>query len=230
MVVIAHLSDLHFGTEDPAVTEGFSTTSLALAPHWSDQRRPDAAGASEAVRESAGTSWIDSRPAAHRSGKPRCASVRRGSARFSRPLNRYRHFIHEDVDTSHRSPDLAFSASIPAIHGTWKHGRITTIRSAGWTPVSAEVSPGVLKVVVTHHPFLPPPGSSIDGRFPPVRRAAQALEVLDRRGSTCFSRVHVHFGYSGDVASTFHGTELDHRRTSRNGDLRRRRRGETKRL
>jgi hypothetical protein len=55
----------------------------------------------------------------------------------------------------------------------------------------------IFKIVVTHHPFIPPP-------IPPysiVGRAAKALAVLEECGVDLLLAGHYHVGYSDDIRS-----------------------------
>jgi hypothetical protein len=61
--------------------------------------------------------------------------------------------------------------------------------------------PSVVKVLVTHHPFLPPPG---DPSPPLVGRAAEALQAAEAAGVDLVIAGHLHHGYTGDVR-THHG-------------------------
>jgi 3',5'-cyclic AMP phosphodiesterase CpdA len=55
-----------------------------------------------------------------------------------------------------------------------------------------------VKVLVTHHPFLPPPG---DPSPPLVGRAAEALQAAEASGVDLLLAGHLHHGYTGDIRS-----------------------------
>jgi hypothetical protein len=52
------------------------------------------------------------------------------------------------------------------------------------------------KVVVTHHPFIPPPGERVHGI---VHGAKRALDMMESCGVDMLLAGHLHMGYSGDV-------------------------------
>jgi hypothetical protein len=60
----------------------------------------------------------------------------------------------------------------------------------------------LIKIVVTHHPFIPPPGDEHAG-IALVGRARKALDVIDRCGVDLLLAGHVHHGYTGDVRTHY---------------------------
>src|SRR6185436_5491937 len=54
----------------------------------------------------------------------------------------------------------------------------------------------VFKVVVTHHPFIPPPGERVHGI---VHGARRALDQMEQCHIDMLLAGHLHMGYSGDV-------------------------------
>ena len=197
MAVIAHLSDLHFGTEDPAVAEAVLDDVARLAPSLvvisgdltQRARRRQFEKAQRFLQRLAGPQLVV--PGNH--DVPLFDVVRR----FLAPLNRYRHFIGENVDPFYQDPEIAVLGINTAHSFTWKQGRITDEQIRRMDACFAGVPDRTFKVVVTHHPFLPPLGIALG--FPPVRRAFWALPVLDRRRVDLLLAGHIHFGYSGDV-------------------------------
>jgi 3',5'-cyclic AMP phosphodiesterase CpdA len=57
-----------------------------------------------------------------------------------------------------------------------------------------------LKIVVTHHPFIPPPG---DTGIDLVGRSVKALRVIDECNVDLLLAGHLHLGYSGDVRTHY---------------------------
>jgi 3',5'-cyclic AMP phosphodiesterase CpdA len=87
--------------------------------------------------------------------------------------------------------------------GFWKDGRVSRgqLREVeGWM-----CGPEGFKVVVTHHPFIPPPGARAQGMV--VGRAAEALGAMERCGVDLLLAGHLHKGYSGDVRPHFEAIE-----------------------
>ena len=54
----------------------------------------------------------------------------------------------------------------------------------------------MFKIIVTHHPFIPPPGERVHGI---VHRARQALDQMEECHIDMCLAGHLHTGYSGDV-------------------------------
>jgi len=116
--------------------------------------------------------------------------------RFLSPLTRYRRHIADDVNPFVSIGGVAVLGLNTARSNTWKNGRLSeeqidTIRGA-LAPLSEET----VKVLVTHHPFLPPPG---DPSPPLVGHAAQALRVAEQSGVDLVLAGHLHHGYTGDI-------------------------------
>ena len=64
----------------------------------------------------------------------------------------------------------------------------------------AAVPPQRLKVLVTHHAFLPPPGAELP---PLVERADLALRAAEAGGVDLMLAGHLHRGYSGDARTYY---------------------------
>ncbi|HWL17484.1 MAG TPA: metallophosphoesterase [Opitutus sp.] len=199
MTTIAHLSDLHFGTEIPAVV-------AALAAEL-QERRPSLVVVSGDLTQRARRSqfrharaWLDQLPRPQlvvpgNHDVPLYDVVRR----FLAPLARYRRFISTDPNPFLLHDEVAVIGLNTARSFTWKSGRI----SAEQLRLLEQRLNGAgarLKVVVTHHPFLPPPdGIGIDL----VGRAALAIPILAAGGADLLLAGHLHRGYSGDVRSHY---------------------------
>jgi 3',5'-cyclic AMP phosphodiesterase CpdA len=79
---------------------------------------------------------------------------------------------------------------------TWKNGRVSAVQIDDLRRRLGPLPPHVLKVLVTHHPFLPPPG---DPSPPLVGRAAEALRAAEACGVDLVLAGHLHRGYTGDI-------------------------------
>jgi 3',5'-cyclic AMP phosphodiesterase CpdA len=64
--------------------------------------------------------------------------------------------------------------------------------------ILAAIPPDVFKVLVTHHPFIPPP---TDLSPPTVGHAAEALAVLAEHSVELLLAGHLHLAYTADVRS-----------------------------
>jgi 3',5'-cyclic AMP phosphodiesterase CpdA len=150
--------------------------------------------------------------------------------RFTRPMSRYKRGVTEDLRPVHRDEQLvviglntarAFSWSW---HGFWKDGRINADQLLDVHLECLESPADAFKVVVTHHPFLPPPGARAhgvvqvdaddaeeapnlrqhfgrDARPQVVHGSRRALRTMEAVGVEMLMAGHLHMNYSGDVRS-----------------------------
>jgi len=196
MAVIAHLSDLHFGREDPRLVEAL-VRDLAAA-------RPDLLAVSgDLTQRARGREFAAARAFLDRIEVPRLVVPGNHDIplldlfrRFSRPLARYRRYIADETDPFLATARLAALGVNTARSNVWKNGRLSqaqidSIRSR-FCPLPADV----FKVLVAHHPFLPPP----DDPAPPlVGRGPEALRVAEECGVDLILSGHLHRGFTGDI-------------------------------
>jgi 3',5'-cyclic AMP phosphodiesterase CpdA len=210
MKTIAHISDMHFGTEDRAVVEGLIDDVVAQKPHvvvasgdfTQRARRSQYAAAAEFMRR-----------------LPQPQIVVPGNhdiplfdvlLRFFAPLNRYREYISRDLRPVYRDEELLIIGINTARSwswtwdGFWKDGRISEEQLLDVKLSASDVSPDVFKVVVTHHPFIPPPGERVHGI---VHGATRALAQMEESGVDMLLAGHLHMGYSGDVRTHHEATK-----------------------
>jgi len=122
--------------------------------------------------------------------------------RFFSPLDRFRRWISDDPFPTYRDEGLLVIGINTARSLTWKSGRISEEQIGELDRRLSEVPESVHKVIVTHHPFLPPPGEQGTG-VNLVGRAEMSLEVLERYRVDLLLAGHLHHGYTGDVRSHY---------------------------
>jgi len=193
---IAHISDLHFGHEEPHVAEALlddlarlAPTLVAVSGDLTQRARPREFAAARA--------FLDRLPAPAlvvpgNHDVPLYDVVRR----FARPLARYRHFISGDLNPVYRDDEMAVMGVNTARSLTFKHGRVSERQVVELRHRLASIENEVFKVVVTHHQFVSLPGLAGERT---VGRAALALRALDACGVDLLLAGHLHRGYSGDV-------------------------------
>lgn len=204
MRVIAHISDLHFGTESPRLAEALCDALHALQP---------------ALIINSGDLTQRARRAQFRSAAELLARCPRPQLtvpgnhdvplfdvlrRFLSPLARYRYFIDEDVNPVFRDEELLVQGLNTARSLTWKNGRVSAEQMKLLERTFSTGRGARFRILVTHHPFIPPPGS--EGRVQLVGRAQQTLAVLDRCKVDLLLAGHLHHGYSGDVRTFYPAT------------------------
>jgi 3',5'-cyclic AMP phosphodiesterase CpdA len=196
---IAHLSDLHFGQEDPRVVEALVRDVAALRPSLvavsgdltQRARRPEFAAA---------RAFLDRLPAPRlvvpgNHDVPLLNVLRR----FLDPLGRFRDAIGTDPDPVFEDEELVVVGVSTARSNVWKEGRISGAQIAH-ARRALRVAHGRLKVLVAHHPFVPPrraPEEKVTGR------ALRALRAFEREHLDLVLTGHLHLGHSGDVREHF---------------------------
>jgi 3',5'-cyclic AMP phosphodiesterase CpdA len=200
--LVAHISDLHFGREDPRVVEGLRDDLLRHAPAvvvvsgdlTQRARRSEFAAA---------RAFLDTLPF------PRVVvpgnhdvPLYNVARRLARPLDRFREFLG-DPEPVYADGEIAVVGINTARSLTWKSGRISRRQVDGIRRTLCPLSERVLKIAVTHHQFIPPPGRPATDL---VGRAPRALEALETCGVDMLLAGHVHLGYTGDVRATHPST------------------------
>lgn len=199
MRTIAHISDLHFGTEIPSVVEGLAAELQARKPSLlvisgdltQRARRAQFAAARRYLERLPQPQLIV--PGNH--DVPLYDVTRR----FLAPLARYRRFINAETNPIFRDDRLLVIGLNTARSLTWKSGRISAdqielLRQQLLTAGSR------FKAVVTHHPFVPP---ADDAGIKLVGRAALAIPLLDAHGADLLLAGHLHRGYAADIRTHY---------------------------
>lgn len=203
MPTLAHISDLHFGTERPEVSAALRADLRETAPDLvvvsgdltQRARSRQFAAAADYLRSLPQPQLVV--PGNH--DVPLFDVARR----FLAPLGRYSRYISPVLDPVHEAAGLLVLGINTARSLTWKSGRISCrqIRHLEERLAGSDVA---FKVVVTHHPFIPPPGPDSDqGGIRLVGRAALAMEVIDHGGVDLLLSGHLHHGYSGDTRTQY---------------------------
>jgi 3',5'-cyclic AMP phosphodiesterase CpdA len=202
MKTIAHISDLHFGKEDPIVAEGLAKDLHLIKPcllinsgdFTQRARRNQYRAASEYMRNLPHPQL--SVPGNH--DIPLFDVIRR----FFNPLGRYKRYISEDLLPCYRENNLVVFGINTARSFTWKSGKISSDQIDAMERELSGIGDSHFKIVVTHHPFIPPPGDEGAG-VDLVGRAGQALKVFERCGVDLLLAGHIHHGYTGDIRSYY---------------------------
>ena len=202
---LAHISDLHFGREDPllirellADLRRLDPSLVAVSGDLTQRARRRQFLAARAFLERIPYSKIVV-PGNH--DIPLYDPVRR----FLLPLHRWRRYIAADMDPAYIDGEVAVLGVNTARSLAFVNGRISDRQIALLRHRLCSIPDQIFKIVVTHHPFIPPP-------IPPfsiVGRAAKALAVLEECGVDLLLAGHYHVGYSDDIRS-YHETIRSH--------------------
>lgn len=202
MRLLAHISDLHFGTENPAVAAALIADLRAVDPSL-------LIVSGDLTQRARQSQFLDARHYLAHLPSPQLVVPGNHDVplydvfrRFFAPLKRYCRFITSDLSPFYRDQDLAVLGINTARSLTWKNGRISFEQLERIRSVFQPIHPPGFKVLVTHHPFIPPrrmgePGVQLVGR------AAHALEVIDQCKVDLLLAGHLHHGYTGDVRTFY---------------------------
>lgn len=199
MRTIAHISDLHFGTEDDTVSE-------ALVHELDGTSRP-----LPSVVAISGDLTQRARPGEFRAAKAFLDGLRVPHVvvpgnhdvpmfnlyeRFAHPLRRYCDQITDDLSPLYADDELAI-VGVTTAHGfTIKGGRITK-DAIDRACAQLSAHPAAWKLIVAHHPFLIPEGGDAADL---VDNAQDAIDAFRATGVDLLLGGHLHLAYSDDVA------------------------------
>jgi 3',5'-cyclic AMP phosphodiesterase CpdA len=193
---IAHISDLHFGREDPPVAEALLAELSARAPQLVAVSG-DVTQRARSREFRAARAFLDRLPGAvlvvpGNHDVPLFDVV----SRFARPLRNYRRHLTPELAPFFHGEDLAVLGVNTARSWTFKNGRISWAQIEQIRARFAPLPERVFKVVVTHHPFIPAPG---DPDPIVVGRGFHALQAAEAAGVDLLLAGHLHRSFASDV-------------------------------
>jgi 3',5'-cyclic AMP phosphodiesterase CpdA len=196
MTTVAHISDLHFGAESPEIVDGLLEDLVSVEPSLVTVSG-DLTQRARREEFAAARRFLDRIPS------PKLVVPGNHDiplfdllTRFTRPLARFRRYIGENLDPFFATDAVAVLGMNTARSNTWKNGRVSAAQIDDLQRKLGPLPAHVLKVLVTHHPFLPPPG---DPSPPLVGRAAEALQAAEACGVDLMLAGHLHRGYTGEI-------------------------------
>lgn len=196
---IAHVSDLHFGAEDPGIVEALAAELRADAPDLvvvsgdlTMRAREPEFRAARAFLDRLGAATL-AVPGNHDLAPYHLPS--RLHERLADPYGRWRAFIARDTEPGWRDDQvlvLGLNTARPvALHWDWSRGRVTRGRLQHLLDRLQAAPPGLVRVVVAHHPLLPP---EAEPRIPVAGGARRALASLSAAGVRLILAGHLHRG------------------------------------
>jgi len=196
---IAHLSDVHFGAHDPAVVAGAEAwlagerpDLVVISGDFTQRARVDQyreAGAFLDRIEALGLATLGV-PGNH--DVPLYDLVQR----FTRPLQRYRRYIDDDLCPWFESANLAVLGINTARSLTFKDGRISHEQMAIIRDRFRDVPPGRTRVLVTHHPLFAMPIGEAGEPSEAVGRQGEALQAVADAGVHILLAGHFHRSFT----------------------------------
>lgn len=193
---IAHISDLHFCRTDPAVVE-------ALAAELNGDPPDLVAVSGDLTMRARSREYRAARAFLDRLRAPVLAVPGNHDItsywlheRFLDPLGRWRRFIHQEPEPVWADEEIAVvgvnTASRAGELLDWSQGRVGETRLRRAVERLRAQPPHLFRIVVAHHPFLPPE-TAPETRL--VRRAEAALAAFAREGVRMVLSGHLHLGY-----------------------------------
>jgi len=198
MRTIAHISDLHFGRIDPPVAEGLVRDLAGQAPSLVVVSGDFTQRARRSQYEQA-AAFLKRLPVPQlvvpgNHDVPLWDVVRR----FLNPLGRFRQYITGNLCPIFRDEQMLVLGINTARSFTQKSGWISERELQQIQRLTCEAPPELMKVVVTHHPFIPAPRDP-DGDI--VLGASSALDRLEQCGIDLLLAGHLHLAYHDDIRS-----------------------------
>ena len=190
---IVHLSDIHFGRVNPHVIAPMIEAITRIAPDL-------VAVSGDLTQRARARQFKDARAFLDRLPTPQIVvpgnhdvPLHNVAARFLQPLRGYRRYITDDLRPFYGDDEIAVLGVNTARSLTIKKGRINEAQIAWMSERLCACGPGVVKIVVTHHPFDVPEGHDERNL---VGRARMAMEALARCGADLFLAGHLHVSHT----------------------------------
>ncbi|GAA4600563.1 metallophosphoesterase [Actinoplanes octamycinicus] len=203
MLTIAHLSDLHLGAHEPDSVPALLADVTAAAPvltvvtgDWTMRARPREFALAKAVLDAL------PQPVLTVTGNHDLPLL--SPLRLAEPYERYRAWIHRDLDPAVRLPGLVGLGLQSMPRWRWKDGLITGRHVDRIAEVFGSAAESDVKLIALHHP---PIGVSLAGRGRLLRAARAAGVDLVLAGHTHVPDVRRIDGAAVVVA----GTATSHR-------------------
>jgi 3',5'-cyclic AMP phosphodiesterase CpdA len=209
---LAHISDLHFGHHDPAISSTLAADVAAQSPDIlvasGDFTQRGTEREFEMAREFLETvhAPVFAVPGNHDLGKH---PVRR----FLDPYGLYRRYIAPEVEPYREVANDHDAIALAGLNTTrrlmldrdWSNGSINDEQIDRLERSFATATPGALRIVVAHHPLMIPTGPTLKSTTA-VRRAEMALRAFAMMGVRLVLSGHFHLSfvrrYDGEATRT----------------------------
>lgn len=202
MRTIAHISDLHFGRTDPDVVEGLARDLadrkpdlLVVSGDFTQRARPSQYAAAAAFLKRLPTPQLVV-PGNHDIPMHDWGFL----PRLFSPLRNYTRYITRDLRPSYQDDELCVLGINTARSLTHKSGWMSEEQLLDIKLRVCPLPPSVVRVVVTHHPFIPPPR---DPKADVIRHADTYLDELEACGVDLLLAGHLHLAYHDDLRSHY---------------------------
>ena len=203
MTTLAHISDLHFGREDPRLTEALLAALDDLAPDVIVVSG-DFTQRAKKRQFRAARAFLRELPNVPRLVVPGNHDVSTTNLieRALRPLRRYRRYITPDLAPYLQVPGVAVAGINTVRVVATKDGRINAQQVEAACVQLARSAADAVRVVVTHHPMDLP---ASDTRHALVTRAGMAMRRFAECGVDLFLSGHLHSGLAITTVARYPG-------------------------
>jgi 3',5'-cyclic AMP phosphodiesterase CpdA len=195
---IAHISDLHFGCNDPLATQALLDDIAEQQPHL-------VAVSGDLTQRAHHHEFASARAFLDHIDAPIIAvpgnhdvPLYNVARRAFTPLKRFRHYISAEPHPFFADGELAVLGINTARSATLSNGRISHEQMAAISSVFGQVPSTRFRSLITHHPLMPPPDAP-DRDI--VGRADPALRAIAAAGVDLLLAGHYHRAFTGDIAS-----------------------------
>ncbi|MDY0095682.1 MAG: metallophosphoesterase [Candidatus Vecturithrix sp.] len=194
MRTLAHISDIHFGAIDLDIARGLLQSLQQLQPDMvlvsGDLTQRARSRQFQAARR-----YLDNIPfpkivVPGNHDIPLYNIYRR----FQKPLEKYQRYITSDMSPFFEDQELAVLGVNTARSLTFKNGRVSVKQMHVIARKMCTVPDEKFKILVTHHPFLPPPDFP---KEPIVGRARRTLKTIEHCRLDLLLSGHFHQSYAG---------------------------------
>lgn len=199
MAIIAHLSDMHFGSHDPAIVAAIETLLPTLAPDlvvisgdFTQRARIDQYRMACEFLDRIGRAGLATLAVPGNHDIPLYDLARR----FARPLHRYRRYVDEELCPWFENDGIAVLGINTARSLTFKDGRISHEQMALIRARFGAVPAAKTRILVTHHPLFAMPIGEGEGLTDAVGRRGEALEAVAEAGVHLLLAGHFHRAFS----------------------------------
>jgi 3',5'-cyclic AMP phosphodiesterase CpdA len=194
MKTLAHISDLHFGREDPVIVAGLLTAIAKAAPDLIVVSG-DLTQRAKKKQFRAARDFLADMPAVPRLIVPGNHDVSTTNLyeRLVHPLNRFRRFITQDLSPFYADDEVAIAGINTVRLLSTKDGRINRTQVERACQQFSRANAAAIRVVVTHHPMDVP---AEDTKHPTLTRARMAMAGFAGCGVDLFLSGHLHTGLS----------------------------------
>ncbi len=198
---LAHISDLHFGHHDPAISATLAADVEAQEPDVlvasGDFTQMGTAREFEMARDFLASihAPVFAVPGNHDLGKH---PIRR----FLNPYGYYQRYIAPEIEPFREIAGEGGPVAIAGLNTTrrimldrdWSNGSINVDQLERLEQQFSKATPGALRIVVAHHPLMEPEGPTLRSTFA-VRRAELALRAFSMLGVRLVLSGHFHLSF-----------------------------------